>query len=474
MTKILAPDICVIGAGPGGFAVAAAAASLRLHVVLVDKAGPGADRPSHGASTTALIAAARHAETLRRGARFGIADIEQEVDFKRLAGHIDSVVSAIAPNTACRRLTALGAQVIVAEPRFNDRRTLVAGDVEIRARRFVIATGSLPLAPPIDGLEKVGHFTTDTIPNLPRKPGHLIVIGGGSAGIELAQAYRRLGSQVTVIEAEAALSGHDPEMAAVVLRRLSAEGVTIIESAKVQQLERRGKAGIRAHVSAGVTAKIVEGTHLLLAAGRTPDIAGLDLEKAGVAFESNGISVSPALRTANRRIYAIGDVTGSPPARHVAEHHAALIVRGLLSGRDEQESRSIIPRVTFTDPELAEVGATEAEAMARHRGARILRWPYAENDRAEAEHRTEGHIKIIVDAKGKILGAAIAGARASELIGLWSLATSKEMSVGDIAGLVIPHSTFGEIGKRAAISYLAVAAQRPIVRKLMRVLRVFR
>jgi pyruvate/2-oxoglutarate dehydrogenase complex dihydrolipoamide dehydrogenase (E3) component len=365
--------------------------------------------------------------------------------------------------------------VVKAEARFKDRRTIIAGDVEIRARRFVIASGSSPVVPPIEGLDTVDYLTNETIFEQTRRPGHLVIVGGGPVGIELAQAYRRLGSEVTVVEAATALAREDPELAAIVLKRLRAEGITIREATRVEGLERverRGRAGIRVEVDSG--ARSIEATHLLIAAGRAANVGGLALEKAGIGHVPAGITVSPKLRTSNSRVYAVGDVVaGAPQFTHVASYHAGIVIRALLFRLSARENRGIIPRVTFTDPELAHVGLTEAEALALGHRIRILRWPYAENDRAQAERRTQGHIKLVTDLKGGILGASIVGANAGELIGLWALALSKRMNVREIADFVAPYPTMSEIGKRAAISYFVPQTQRPLVRKLIGLLRVF-
>jgi len=475
MSDVLRPDICVIGAGSGGLSVAAAAAAFGVPVVLVEKGRMGGDCLNYGCvPSKALIAAGKHADALRHGAGFGIADVDPDIDFRKVREHISRVIAAIAPNDSAERFTALGVQVVRAEARFRDKRTLVAGDIEIRARRFVVATGSSPLVPPIAGLDQIDFLTNETIFELTRRPGHLIIVGGGPVGIELAQAYRRLGSEVTVVEAATALSAEDLEMAAIALDRVRADGVSIREGAKATRVERSGKTGISVHVESPQGQAAIDGTHLLIAAGRTANVAGLELEKAHIAYGGNGINVSPDLRTTNRRVYAIGDVVaGAPKFTHVAGYHAGLVIRALLFRLAAKENRSIVPRVTFTDPEIAHVGMSEAEAFKHTRGARLLRWPLAENDRAQAERKTAGHIKVMVDAAGKILGASIVGANAGELISLWVLALSKDMNVRDIAAFVPPYPTMGEIGKRAAISYFAGTVQKPALRKLIGFIRVF-
>jgi len=472
--ETLRPDICVIGAGSAGLSVAAAAAAFGVQVVLIEKGRMGGDCLNYGCvPSKALIAAGRQAQAMREAARFGIAPVEPEVDFRRVHGHVHDVIAAIAPNDSVERFTALGVQVIQAEARFAGRRTVIAGEFEIRARRFVVATGSRPVIPPIEGIGTIDVLTNETIFDLTRRPGHLVVIGGGPIGVELAQAHRRLGSDVTIIEGTRALGREDPEIAGFALRALREEGVAIREAATVTRVERRGKTGVRVHVETADGTETVDGTHLLVAAGRAPNVEGLDLAKTRIAISDRGIKVNDRLRTANRRVYAIGDVAGGPQFTHVAGYHASLILRPLLFRLSARVDTSIIPRVTYCDPELAQVGLTEAEAMAAHKGVRILRWPLSENDRAQAERRTAGLAKLIVSSRGKILGASIVGANAGEMIGLYGLAIGKGMGVKDLASWLPPYPTMGEIGKRAAIAYFAGVTRKPLVRALIRFLRIF-
>jgi pyruvate/2-oxoglutarate dehydrogenase complex dihydrolipoamide dehydrogenase (E3) component len=474
MAKLLRPDICVIGGGSGGLTIAAGAAAFGVPVVLVEKGRMGGDCLNYGCvPSKALIAAAKRADAMRNAAPFGIADAEPEVDFRKVHRHVHSVIAAIAPNDSIERFTALGVQVVQAEATFRDPRTVVAGEYEIRARRFVIATGSSPLVPPIPGLDEVGYLINETVFELTRRPGHLIVIGGGPVGMELAQAFGRLGSRVTVIEAVTALGKDDPELAAIALKRIRAEGVDIREHSKVVRVERRGKSGIRVHVESEGSVEAVDGTHLLLAVGRAANVGGLGLEKARIKFDRNGIEVTDKLRTTNSRVYAVGDAAGGLQFTHVAGYHGGLVLRSLLFRLSARENRAIIPRVTYTEPELAQVGLTETEAQKKYGRVSVLRWPYSENDRAQAERRTEGFVKVIAGKGGRILGAGIVGANAGELIGLWALAISKGLKLRNVAGFVPPYPTMSEIGKRAAISYFASAARRPSVRWMVRFLQRF-
>lgn len=474
MSSLLTPDICVIGGGSGGLTVAAAAAAFGVPVVLIEKGKMGGDCLNYGCvPSKALIAAGKQAHLMGQGEGFGIAPVDADVDFRRVMKHVEQTIAAIAPNDSVERFTSLGVRVIQAEARFTDGGTVVAAGQTIRARRFVIATGSSPFVPPIPGIDAVPYLTNETIFEQTRLPAHLIVIGGGPIGIELAQAHRRLGSKVTVVEALTALGKDDPELTELALRRIRAEGVSILEGTRVTRVEKHGRSGVRVHIESETGNGTIEGSHLLVAAGRMPNIDTLDLDRAGVAHDRKGIAVSDRLRTSNRRVYAIGDVAGGLQFTHVAGYHAGLVVRALLFRLPARENRAIIPWATYTDPEIAHVGLSEDEARKSHRRINILRWPYAENDRAQAERKTEGLIKLVTDRKGRILGASIVGAGAGEMINLWALALLQKLGVRDVAGYVAPYPTMTEIGKRAAITYFSEATRKPFVRGLVRFLRRF-
>jgi pyruvate/2-oxoglutarate dehydrogenase complex dihydrolipoamide dehydrogenase (E3) component len=442
--------------------------------VLIEKGKMGGDCLNYGCvPSKALIAAGKQAHALRHGAKFGIADVEPQVDFKRVHDHVHEIIAKIAPMDSVERFTALGVKVIQAEAKFKDADTVLAGDYEIRARRYVIATGSSAFVPPIKGLSGVPFLTNESIFDLTKRPGHLVVVGGGPIGIELAQAHHRLGSKVTVIEAQKALSKDDPELTAIALAKIRAEGIVILEETPVLSVEPRGKTGIRINVGTTSGPKQIDGTHILVAAGRSANTAGMELEKAGVEYDKRGIKVSAKLRTSNRRVYAIGDVAGGLQFTHVAGYHAGVVLRALLFRLPAKQSAAHIPWATYTDPEIAHVGMTEADARKLNQPLHILRWPYSENDRASAERKTEGLIKIVTDKKGRILGASIVGAGAGEMISIYALAISKKMKASDLASFVAPYPTMSEIGKRAATSYYAPLARKPLIRRAIAFLRRF-
>jgi pyruvate/2-oxoglutarate dehydrogenase complex dihydrolipoamide dehydrogenase (E3) component len=460
-------DLCIIGAGAGGLSLAAAAAQLGVSVALVEGDKMGGDCLNHGCvPSKALIASARRAHMMRTASQFGIVPVNPTMSYKGVHDHIHGVIAAIAPNDSVERFTGLGVRVIRANGQFISRDTLMAGDVRVRARHFVIATGSSPAIPAIPGLDGVPYFTNETIFDNREQLDHLIIIGGGPIGLELAQAYRRLGSRVTVLEAMKALGKDDPELSEVVLKTVRAEGVDVREGALIERVG----GGIRlidVHILEQGVPGVVQGTHLLVATGRVAKVAGLNLEAAGVKYDRRGIKVGKGLVTSNSRIYAIGDVIGGPQFTHVASYHAGIVLRRALLRLPAAVDNDIVPWVTFTDPELAHVGLTEDQARAKSGRVRAFRWPYHENDRAQIERMPEGFIKVVTDAKGRILGASIVGAQAGELIQMWSLAVSQRLNLKAMTQWISPYPTLAEINRRVAFGYYATAAASPLVRKLV-------
>ncbi|MFZ5783126.1 MAG: dihydrolipoyl dehydrogenase family protein [Pseudomonadota bacterium] len=470
MSATLAPDICVVGAGSAGLVVAAGAAQLGLDVVLVERGLMGGDCLNYGCvPSKALIAAAKAAQAQRTGAGFGIAPVAPEIDFSRVMDHVAGVIAAIAPNDSVERFERLGVRVVRAEARFVGRTELQAGPHRIVSRRVVLATGSRPAAPPIDGLAGVPYLTNETIFANRSLPGHLLVVGGGPIGLELAQAHRRLGSQVTVLESERFLAKDDPELADIVAERLRREGIVLRAAVRIVAA-RQDAGGITLDLSDG---RPVSGTHLLVAAGRKPVVDGLGLETAGIAHTSRGITVDRSLRTTNRRVWAIGDCNGLYPFTHMAAHEASLFIRSALFRMPARLDASLVPWTTYTDPELAQVGLGERAAREEHgESIRVLRWSFAENDRAQTERATEGMVKAIVTRRGRILGAAIAAPHAGELIQPWCLAVARRLRISAMASFVPPYPTLGEASKRAAGSFftgtLFGARTRTLVRLLNR------
>jgi len=460
-------DLCVIGAGAGGLTVAAGAAQLGAKVVLIERGKMGGDCLNYGCvPSKSLLAAAKLATVWRRAAA-GVCYEPPRVDFAAVGDSIDGVVGRLATNDSAERFEKLGVRVLCAAARFMDPTTVAAGNKTIRARRFVIATGSAPAVPPIPGLDATPYFTNETIFANRQLPRHLIVIGGGAVGVELGQAHRRLGSEVTIVEAGPLLPRDDSDLTARLAGLLKDEGIAIHASSAVVAVEGNGSE----LVATLANGKEVRGSHLLLAAGRRPNVAPLDLGAAGIAANENGIAVDSRLCTTNRRVYAVGDVVGGPQFTHAAAYHAGIVIRNALFRLRARVDYRALPWATYTDPELAQVGLTEAAAQAAYGDRiRVLRWTFAHNDRAQTERETEGQVKVVATRNGRILGASILGADAGNLIQPWALAISQNLKVKALADLIVPYPTRGEAGKRAAGTFYAARLFSPGTRRLVRIL----
>jgi pyruvate/2-oxoglutarate dehydrogenase complex dihydrolipoamide dehydrogenase (E3) component len=474
MEEVLQPDLCVIGAGSGGLSVAAAAAQFGVPVVLIEKGRMGGDCLNYGCvPSKALLAAGKRAQAVRVAGAFGIDVIEAQVDHARVHDHVHGVIAAIAPNDSVERYTGLGVRVIQAQANFLDKKTVEAGHYLIRARRFVVATGSSPVIPPIPGLDGVPYLTNETIFDISERIEHLIVLGGGPSGMEIAQAHRMLGAHVTIIDAATFLAHEDPEATRVLIDCLTESDVILHQGTRVERVERAVQ-GLAVHIGKQGETDVIKGSHLLVATGRKPNVKGLSLERAGIVYDDRGIKVNDRLKTTNPRVYAIGDVTGGAQFTHLANYHAGIVIRNALFRlRVRASATAAIPRVTYTDPELAQIGLTEAEARNKYRRIRILRWPYADNDRAQAERATHGFIKVITRPNGQILGCTIIGAEAGELLQLWVMALARDLRIGDLTDLVLPYPTLSELSKRVAYTFYQPSLTKRWLRRLIDLLRRF-
>lgn len=480
-TQTLTPDVVVIGGGSGGLTTAAVMASFGVPVVLIEKHRMGGDCLNVGCvPSKAILAAAKHAHAITEGEKFGVfakgtKGKPFDVDFSRVHDHIHEVIGTIEPNDSVERFEGLGVTVLGGEARFVDANTVQVGNTTVKARRVVIATGSRPAVPPIPGLDTVPYLTNEIIFDRTELAEHLIIIGAGPIGLELAQAHRRLGAHVTVLEGFQVLGREDREAADLVKDHLEGEGIAIHEHAKVVEVA-KDASGVAVTVEKGqgeqAVREIIRGSHLLVAAGRAVNVEGLDLEKAGIDYDRRGIKVDAGLRTSNKKVFAIGDVAGGLQFTHVAGYHGALISRNILFRLPVKQNATILPKTTYTDPEVASVGATEEELKGRD-DIKILRWPFHENDRAIAERTTAGFIKVFTTKRGKILGAVIVGPRAGEIISLWGLAVAKGMKVSDITSWVAAYPTLSEVGRRAAVEYYKGATDNPTLRKIITFLQRF-
>ena len=442
-------DICVIGAGAGGLSVAAGAARLGRKVVLIEKGEMGGDCLNAGCvPSKALLAAAARAAELNRPLRLGVASAGARVDFAAVMAHLRDTIAAIAPHDSQERFEGLGVKVIRAAARFVDHHTLEADGVKIRARRFVIATGSRPVIPPIPGLDETSYLTNETLFDLTELPESLAVIGAGPMGVEMAQAFARLGAAVTLIDSGPLLSREDRKAARLVAAQLEEDGVAIRENTTIAAVVMSQSGAIALKLTGGET---ISAQRLLVAAGRAPVVDELGLDAARVAHSAAGVEVDGRMRSSNRRIYAVGDVTGGRMFTHMAGYHASLVIRDALFRARTKNYDDISPRVVYADPELAQIGLTEAQARARFGGKiRAVEKPFAASDRARAEGDLRGFLKIITRANGEILGATILGAHAGDLIGPFALAMANGLKIRAFTAMIAPYPTRGEMAKLAA------------------------
>ncbi|MCZ4352532.1 FAD-dependent oxidoreductase [Roseovarius aestuarii] len=448
----LKTDILVIGAGSGGLSLAAGAKQMGADVILLEGHEMGGDCLNFGCvPSKALLASGKAAFGQAHTAKFGVANVDPKTDYSAAMQHVADVIADIAPVDSQERFEEMGVRVIREYGSFVSPTEVRAGEDTITARRIVISTGSSPMVPPIPGLDSVPFETNETLFNLREKPDHLLIIGGGPIGMEMAQAHRRLGSKVTVIEGAKALGKDDPELTAVVLKSLRDEGIEIVEDALAAEI-RGQKGAIEIETKDG---RVFSGSHLLVAAGRKANMDRLNLAAGGIEATKTGIKVDDRLKTTNRRVYAIGDVVGGLQFTHVAGYHAGIVIRSAVLGLPAKQRTDHMPWVTFTDPELAQVGLTEADARTKF-GPRleVVRFEYAHNDRAIADRKTKGLVKVMV-VRGRAVGASIVGHQAGELINLWALVLANNMKMSQVAAMVSPYPTLGEVNKRAAGAYFS-------------------
>jgi pyruvate/2-oxoglutarate dehydrogenase complex dihydrolipoamide dehydrogenase (E3) component len=453
-------DLCIIGAGSAGLHIAAGAQQMGARVALIERGAMGGDCLNTGCvPSKALLAAARRVAAAAEWRHFGLEGAAPAVDFAGVMRHVHEVIAAIAPNDSVARFEGLGATVIQAEARFLGLDRVQAGGRTLAAKRFVIAVGSRAVAPPIQGLAETAYLTNENIFELQEQPRHLVVLGGGPIGCEMAQAFRRLGSEVTLVELDRLLPKDDAAFAQVVRERLQAEGVRVLERSKAVAVG----AGPRVTVEGPGGRQELTGSHLLLALGRRPDFSGLGLEQAGIALKDGHLVLDRGLRTTNRRVYAAGDAAGGLQFTHLAGAHAGIVIRRTLFRLPARADRLAVPWVTFTDPELASVGR-----LAAREGERVLNWTFHENDRAQAERSTAGLIKVVTTKRGRVVGAAIVGPEAGELILPWVLAVTGRLKLSALASAIVPYPTLSEVSKRAAGSFYTPALFSPRTRRLVR------
>lgn len=448
-------DLAIIGAGSGGLSAAAGAAMLGLDVVLYEKHRMGGDCLNYGCvPSKALLSAAKAAASVREAGKYGITASAPATDWEKVKAHVAGTIEAIAPVDSQERFEGLGVTVIRETAKFADPKTLVSETTRTTARRIIIATGSTAFIPPIEGLDRTPYLTNETIFSLPDFPEHLVILGGGPIGMELAQAFTRLGARTTVIEMARALGRSDPAHAAIAIEALRSEGVTVLDNHKAVRVSQEG-GKVRVHTqSENAENPVIEGSHLLVAVGRKAVLEGLDLETGGVEFDRKGIVTDGGLRSkSNKKVWALGDAAGREQFTHIAGWHASVFTRRAFFKQGTKADSLPVPAVTYTCPEVAQVGLTEAEARERHgNSVSTSAFPFHENDRAIAEGKTLGEAKLVI-RKGKLLGASIVGEGAGDILQLVSVAMSNGLKVQDLTNFISPYPTRAEIVKRAASAH---------------------
>jgi pyruvate/2-oxoglutarate dehydrogenase complex dihydrolipoamide dehydrogenase (E3) component len=452
--QTLKVDLAIIGAGSGGLSAAAGAAMLGLSVVLYEKAEMGGDCLNYGCvPSKALLSAAKAAHEASAATKYGVHVGDVKVDWQAVKAHVQGAIDTIAPVDSQERFEDLGCTVFREHARFEDKDTIVSETSRVKARRIIIATGSSAFIPPIEGLSSVPYLTNETMFQLPELPEHLVILGGGPIGMEMAQAFNRLGAKVTVIEMGRALGRSDEAHAKIALDTVRSEGVAIREGEKAVRISSEG-GQIHVHTESDAGTAVIEGSHLLVAVGRRAALDNLDLEKGGVESDRRGIIVGDNLRSSsNKRVWALGDVAGREQFTHVTGWHAAVFTRRALFKQGTKADSLPIPAVTYTAPEVAQLGLTEAEAFEKH-GDQVStsNFPFHENDRAIAEGKTLGECKLII-RKGKLLGASIVGEGAGDILQLASVAMSNDLKVQDLTNFISPYPTRAEVVKRAASAH---------------------
>lgn len=462
-------DIGVLGGGSAGLTVAAGAARLGARTILIDKERAlGGDCLHFGCvPSKTLIKTSRVYHRIKNAVQYGLPRMDPPpVDFRQVAARIQSVISVIQEHDSEQRFCRLGAKVVFGRPEFVDEHSVRVNGSTVSARSWAICTGSSPAIPPIEGLDRTPYITNREMFSLEKLPGSMIILGGGPIGIEMAQAFSRLGAKVTVLQRPARiLNKEDGDMADLVMQVLRAEGVTFHLEAEVISVKDMGGGEIEVRFNTGRKAMSARGDTLLVAAGRKANVEGLGLEKIGVEFDRQGIKVDNRQRTNHRHIYAAGDVTGRYLFTHSAGYEGSIIVSNAVFRLPRKTDYTNLPWCTYTDPELASIGMNEARAGQAGVGYSVWTEEFAANDRSLAEGERVGKVKMLLDGREKPLGVQILGPHAGELVSEWVAVMNGRVKLSTLAGAVHPYPTLGEINKKVAGGLLASRIFSEKVRK---------
>lgn len=444
-------DLAIAGAGSAGLIAADFACKLGARVALLERDRIGGDCTWTGCvPSKSLLRVAKSAHELRTSSRFGLRSEEPIVDMIAVREYLRSAIAQIYRGTTPEALGQKGMDVILGPVRFLDSHTLMVGEEKIRAKKTLIATGAHPVIPATPGLKDVAFLTYREIFENDVLPRSMVVMGGGPVGVEVAQAYQRLGAQVTIF-ADGLLEKEEPEASEILLRVFEREGISVIPERPLS-VERTGEQFTVRSASRQIDCDV-----LFVAAGRRPTFDGLNLEAAGVVYSEHGIAVNDRLQTSRKNIYAAGDVIGGQQFSHLAGWQGFYAARNALLPGSASGSANVVPRVTFTDPEVAQVGKTETEARASHgKDVVVTAWPITREDRAVCDDDRDGTLKFITTRKGVILGATIVGHRAGETITEFALAMKNNLKISDVAQSIHPYPTYST-GVQLLASEMALA-----------------
>ena len=441
-------DVIVIGGGAGGLTAAGGCALFGLKVALIEGHRMGGECLNNGCvPSKALLAAAKRAAVARTGESMGVKIAPPEIDWSGVMGQVRRAIADIEHHDSVETFEEMGCEVILGHARLTGKHSVEVGARTLQAPRIVLATGSRPFVPPIAGIDAVPYLTNENLFELSERPEHLVIVGGGNIGMEMAQAFRRLGSAVTVIEPGDIMGRDDPDSVKVVVETLREEGVRFVEG-KAKAVS--GEAGALKIEIEGADA--VEGSHLLIATGRKARVEGFGAEELELALGDNGFAVDDRRRTNIRSIYAIGDCRDGIRLTHVAGYEGSNVALEIVTGLPTKVDYTALPWCTYTDPEIAQIGLTEKDARAKH-GDKItvVREEFSENERAVAEGASKGHLKLVLKGK-KVLGASVVGEHAGELLLPLAQSITGKTSTFALGSAIIAYPTRSEISKAAAFS----------------------
>ena len=460
-------DLVVIGGGAAGIVSSVMAGGLHLRVLMIEKHRVGGECLYTGCvPSKALLHAAHTAHKIRHAAEIGLkpVDYSRHDTYAVMEWVKRSIKDVANANQTEAMLRQFNVEIRRGDAHFTSPHTVQLGGEEIYGDHFVLATGSHPYVPEIPGLQNVPYLTNTSIFDLTEVPESLLIVGGGPVGVEMAQAFSRLGSRITLVQRNRRIVPREDARIALSLQQiLQDENITILCGAHVTSVADTDQ-GITATVSTDTDICDVVASHILCATGRRPNVEGLQLESAGVEVTSRGITADSRLRTSRKNIYVAGDLLGDWQYSHMAEYEAKLAVRNILFPGASKAKFRVVPRVLFTEPELASVGLTEEEATAQNKTYRVYQKPFTQDDRAITDNAASGEVKVLAHPiTGHILGAHILGPRAGELIMEWLFAMEKGHPIMTIADMTHPYPTLTMASQRAAQKWYEELAKRPIV-----------